>query len=258
MLQSSRPIVFMMHIAKTAGSYLNQVFLNALGQDRVALHVERFIGDHETFLKTIDKGITFFSGHIYLANIENIIELAGKRAETKIITVVRDPLEQLASHIKWFDHYNLPENEIARGRLPETVQELIAKIKKTDLDDAGSLDRFLTFLDATGIQYLDNCQSRYFLASKDSNIQAETPITLDTRRRLGKRIEVFDMVLRGNKLREDIAALAELLNIDLQYLDERVNVAKSNRSLDYSNPLTRSVLSKRLVVDNWMWNRLQS
>lgn len=99
--------IFFMHIAKTAGSYINHLFENSLGPDKVIVHGEVKIRNRENFCRLVESGVEFFSGHIYY---RLWLEFAKDTPDQfKMITVLRDPIEHLASHILWLDHYNLPE-----------------------------------------------------------------------------------------------------------------------------------------------------
>lgn len=50
----------------------------------------------------------------------------------------------------------------------------------------------------------------------------------------------------------------QLLGINVTPRSERINEAKSARRIDTSNPLIRSILSKRVTVDSWLWRHVTS
>lgn len=249
--------VFMMHIAKTAGSYVNKVFENSLREEEAKVHLERSLGNHEAFLSMLEEGTVYFSGHIYYSTINKILELSGKKGQVHLITALREPLSHLVSHIKWLDHYNLPEQRSEYNRLPERVKRLAEKIGATDFADPGSLDSLLTHLSAAGIQFLDNCQSRYFVAEHNTAISPEMPLALDMRMLLSTRLKDFSKILMSTTMDQDIADLGQITGYDLKVVKDKVNPAKSSRDIDISNPLIRSILAKRLTVDIWLWKHVQ-
>ena len=249
--------VFMMHIAKTAGSYVNKVFMDSLEEGHAKTHLERSLGSHETFMSLIDDGVIYFSGHIYYATIDKILKLSGKKGQVHLITALREPFSHLVSHIKWLDHYNLPEQRREYNRLPERVKRLVEKIGTAKFDDHGSIDNLLTNLSAAGVQFLDNCQARYFLADHNSILSPEAPLTLDTRMLLATRLKDFSKVLMSTSMDQDITDLSDVIGFELTAVKEKVNQAKSVRDIDITNPLVRSILAKRLTVDIWLWQHVQ-
>jgi hypothetical protein len=48
--------IFFMHIAKTAGSYVNQLFINEYGEDRVLTHIETKMRNMNKFKEDIAGG----------------------------------------------------------------------------------------------------------------------------------------------------------------------------------------------------------
>jgi hypothetical protein len=59
-------------------------------------------------------------------------------------------------------------------------------------------------------------------------------------------------------LDEHIVKLNSMLGTRMQPIKERINEAKSPRRIDTSNPIIRSILSKRLTVDNWLWRHVNT
>jgi hypothetical protein len=249
-----KKIVVMMHIAKTAGSYVNKVFENALGSEKVLSHREGKLGDHNQFNEYLDSGIEYISGHIYYPTWDKIIQLSGRKGEIHLVTAIREPFSHLVSHIKWLDHYNLPEKKIECGRLSPRIQKVVREIGGCNISDAGELDDLLTNLSDAGVQFLDNCQSRYFLSSVGGKIDLDTPITLSSRRNMIDSMNSFSKILRSDDLDGGLGELGKGVGLELLPLDTIVNKAKSERTIDLDNPMVRSVLAKRITVDLWMWN----
>jgi len=245
-----------MHIAKTAGSYINEVVRRDLGDDKVFLHAEGRIGDHKSAGELLDRGVKFISGHIYYSNWKRIIEKLN--TSFCYVTVIRPPIEHLASHILWLDHYNQPEYRDGYKMLPESVKRLVDLIGVTNLSDVGEVDRLMTNLPPTGMKYLDNCQSRYFLCGAEQPFSDVEPLTLAARFALAKRLNDFDVVARQDILSQEIERINSTLGLKLTPLDERINEAKSSRSLNLKNEYIRAILSKRVLLDNWLWQRVTS
>ncbi|WP_036286101.1 hypothetical protein [Methylocystis sp. ATCC 49242] len=246
--------IFFMHIAKTAGSYINHLFENSLGPDKVIVHGEVKIRNRENFCRLVESGVEFFSGHIYH---RLWLELAkGMTDQFKMITVLRDPIDHIASHILWLDHYNLPEKKAEYERLSERPRRIVDLIGQIDLRNPGDLDHFVTHLPPAAVKLLDNCQSRYFLCGPGSIIADHEPITLRHCSAILAAIRNFDLILPQNDLDTGIAMMNGILGTNVTPRSERINEAKSPRRIDTSNPLIRSILSKRVTVDSWLWRHV--
>lgn len=244
--------IFFMHIAKTAGSYVNHLFRETLGEDRTVEHIEMRLGSAEAVRQAVDeRGIDFVSGHVYL-RLWN--ELARSTARELLrMTVIREPIEHLASHILWLDHYNLPEKRAEYGRLSEAHQRLVDLIGRVDFADMGALDDFLTHLPAVGVQLLDNCQTRYFVCGPGAATAHHDPLTLAHADEIGRAARGFDLVIRQDRMEEGIARINALTGLTLTHSAERVNAAKSARRIDTQNPVVRAIFGKRTLVDQWLW-----
>lgn len=248
-----RPIFFM-HIAKTAGSYLNTLFESALGSERVITHIELKIGGAAGLVEALERGTYVFSGHVMFGLWQDMEGPLGQRFSR--VTVVRDPIDHLASHLLWLDHYNLPEKRQEYRALNEAHQRIADRIGAIDLTDLGQLDAFLTNLSAAETRLFDNCQARYFLTSGGRSLDAMRPLSLSDCRMLRRAMAEFDVIARQDRLAHDIPRISQVLGLDLRHTNETVNAAKSERRIDTSNPYVRQVLGKRTLVDQWLWRTL--
>jgi hypothetical protein len=239
---------FFMHIAKTAGSYMNDVFSQSLGERFVA-HCE---GPNQL---NKDADVVLWSGHVYLESWRKIEVQRGWT--TKRFTLLREPLSQLSSHILWLDHYAGPAVRREYNALDVGSRQVVDEVAATDLSDAGAIDRLFTNLVDRGVMYFDNCQSRYFIAGS-SEISRTEPLHLGMRSTLDKALNEFSVVGTDDNIEGFIRRVADELSIDLKYSEKRVNEAKATRSIDLSDPDVRAVLAKRTMLDNWLYKRVQA
>ena len=247
--------VFFMHIAKTAGSYLNERFADALGEAAVETHIEQSIGNTLDLKAALQIGKRFFSGHVMLGLWDDISgAIAG---EFSMITVLRNPIEHLASHIQWLDHYNNPEQNSSYAALDEAHRRIVDRIGAVDLSDIGQLDDFLTGLSGTEVRLFDNCQSRYFIMSGRRDIDCIRPLSLSDRSNVAASLARFDAVACQDQLEKDLSKIGAATGAGLSFVDRRVNAAQSERWIDTRHPLVRQVLSKRTIVDQWLWQRVR-
>lgn len=259
-MNTCNPIYFM-HIAKTAGSYVNKMFVDALGNDACILHAEHVLRhkSHEKGVVTRaieEDGVRFFSGHIYYKDWEN--GFADEGLDFCRITTVREPISHLASHIQWLDHYNLPENKQEYQNLSMPLRELVEQISQVDFDSFGDLDAFMNGLSGVGVQMLDNCQSRYFLCGHSSDIHRSDAIDLSSAGKLSESLKMFDAVFTMGQIDTAIPMINSMTGVNLKSLGKKVNVAKSQRVIDINNKVVRSILSKRCLVDQSLWRMVSS
>lgn len=235
-----------MHIAKTAGSYVNEVIRTAVG--------ERFVEHCEARGRLdTDKDIAVWSGHIFFPQWKKIE--AQKGWNTKCLTLLREPISQTASHILWLDHYAQPEFEGEYRMLDPNTREVVDQIAATDLSDAGDLDRLLISLSGRGVQYLDNCQSRYFIAGSE-NIDRQQPLHLGMRKQVLGAMKSFAVIGVGEQMDDFVSKVSKELDVELVAPQKRVNSSKSKRAIDLTNPQVRGVISKRCTLDNWLYRRV--
>ena len=248
--------VFFMHIAKTAGSYLNVLLENAVGSEQMATHIEARIGSSADLLKAHDAGTRVFSGHVMQGLWQDIAVPTGLQFRT--FTLLRDPIEHLASHLLWLDHYNRPEKRRDYTQLDEVHRRISDRIAAIDLTDVGQLDAYLTNLAGHEIRLFDNCQARYFLMSGRRDMEAIRPMSLADARALRGAAAQFDAIGFQDRLKEDIPRIGKVLGVSMNYVEKRVNPAQSARTIDTSNPLVRQILGKRTIVDQWLWRHARS
>lgn len=245
---SNQPnVFFFMHIAKTAGSFVNEVFKSALG-DRFVEHCEA-----HGRLKP-DPDVMVWSGHVYLENWRGAEKRFGW--STKRVTLLREPVSQIASHILWLDHYAEPAQAGAYKSLDPGSRDVVDAIAATDLSDAGDIDRLLVNLRDRGIMYLDNCQSRYFIGG-GQGIQRMEPMHLGMRGKLEAAAKEFTLIGTGDRLKDFVADVSDLIGVELTHSEKRVNEARSSRSIDLTNPDIRTVLSKRTTLDDWLYRSVR-
>ncbi len=243
--------VFFMHIAKTAGSYVNVVLRNALGANAIATHIETRIGGASELEEALGHGTKVFSGHVMNGLWDDIAGPTG--VKFRKFTLLRDPIEHLASHLLWLDHYNRPEKRREYNQLDESHRKISDRIAAIDLTDVGQLDAFLTGLSGQEVRLFDNCQARYFLVSGRRDMASIRPLSLADAKPLRRAAAGFDAIGFQDRLREDIPRLGRAIGLDLEYVEKRVNPAQSLRKIDTSNPLVRQVLGKRTILDQWLW-----
>jgi len=248
--------LFFMHIGKTAGSYLNRCFMEAFGADDVQNFCQDLIGpSYTTDYLDHFQGRAVISGHLYLADWTEFSRREG--IHSRLATVLRSPLHQIVSVMRYLDGFNLPSRHPEADMMHPEEWELVLSLAKVDFEDAGSIDAFLTTLPPLGVKLLDNHQSRFFLCKERGDtsgyIARSDPLTPGAIPRLIQAFEQFDLVGLTERLPETLGLLSDLVHRPIQPFSSRINETTSLRTIDLQNEGIRRVLGKRVVVDEWLY-----
>jgi len=236
-----------MHIAKTGGSFINKIFETEVGSSEYIEHLEA-----SSNMKRFDNQ-SYVSGHLYLNAWKSL------RAEGyEIVTIFRDPFEQLRSHIEWIDHYNLSAYSGELSALDNETKELVYIVKNLDLTNYQEMDHFMTNLPDRGIQYFDNCQARYLLFD-GKDVKRNTPITLRSQGNLVRRLSELKVFGITEDMKGFLQNISDEFSINFDHVKpkEKVNTAKSIRKIPIHNSQMRFVLTKRLYLDIFLLNKVK-
>ena len=156
----ARAPIFFLHIPKTAGSALNGYCVNWFGSERSLLHVESVVGVEsvETVECTIDWTVyDFVSGHLTVPMMQRLIEIH----EWVTVTMVREPFQQVLSHLKWLREIGCPGRSDSLGDYPVEFQEIALGLYEYDLESPSDVRALIYWLETIGFDYFHDCQTLY-------------------------------------------------------------------------------------------------
>ncbi len=218
------------HIPKTAGRSVCHAFEHALGEDNC-----------DIFSPVIDAaafaGKRFVSGHVQLTQIT---------PDAFAFTFLREPVAQLASHLRWLDRYNLPEFHEEVVPFSASIMAAIRRVGDTDFASARSIAAFFDWLPRHSHARLRNVQCEVLAARAD--VQAyHTPrqMGLAAIRNLG-RLNFVGLV---EDLEADMTRLFDALGLPGPPLVTRQNERSSDRRFDLANPAIRRELARHVTAD---------
>jgi hypothetical protein len=154
--EEGQPKLLFMHIAKAAGSTVNSYFASHFARGNFLVHIEsdrRWRADPASLQK-----FHFLSGHVGFQALRRRMDLG----QFRVVTVVREPYQQLISHLAWIRRLSDPSEEARLLRHPEYVQAFSKKLAGHDLSKAREIDSLINSLSDPERQLVDNCQVRYF------------------------------------------------------------------------------------------------
>lgn len=145
--------IFFLHIPKTAGSAFNRTFRGVVPSHRYFEHME---SRRALFLEVIADGQPFFaSGHFPFRVVRSLVT----RPDVFSITILRDPLKQLISHMKWVKSYGDPSNPQRKATIAPAIAAVAEQLWSVSLNDVDAL-RDIVSTDI-GRRLFDNLQTRY-------------------------------------------------------------------------------------------------
>ena len=144
--------VLFLHIPKTAGSSFNAIFRNAVPQGR---HFEHLEGHGERLKEICEDGLPYFvSGHLTFDSIHTYVE----RPDVFSISILREPVNQLLSHLKWVKYVGSPGFPHPQ-HIEASILQLARQLFETPLHDIVAIERLID--SRLGRQLFDNLHVRY-------------------------------------------------------------------------------------------------
>lgn len=230
--------VFLMHIAKTGGTSFNKWAASRLPSNVVYTHLE---GNPEWHPHELETSYAYLSGHLRLRRVMQILDL---RSFFKV-TVIRHPLEHLASHLAWVKRVGSdPSSAFFKSHTPE-VQRLALHLAKVNFGELKELQTFFDNLEGEGLNLFDNCQTRYFLTGPVNGRLNETHLI-----EAFETYALFDRVVSINNMQELARDVAKLWHVESSEVELR-NTQPERYGLNIKNPEVIDLLMPYTLFD-WL------
>jgi len=165
--------VFFIHVPKTAGSSFNAFLAENLVGDA---HCEKYLDlQARTFRNPVKiREFDYISGHL---NFTDFQANGFNRNDYFMMTILRDPVKQLISHINWVIHIFDVGEDFFKGH-PKIIQDMSLELRSLDLNDPAQLIPALQ--KHAGL--FQNNQAKYFRDEQgrfDAQIAIDNITTLD-------------------------------------------------------------------------------
>lgn len=229
MAEAWKKILFL-HIPKTAGSSFNAIFRKAVPEGR---HFEHLEGHGERLRRICEDGLPYFvSGHLTFDAMRTYIE----RQDVYSITILREPLDQLLSHLKWVKYVGSPEYPRPQS-VPPPILELARRLFETPLRDIAAVERLID--SPTGRQLFDNLHVRYMTNARMDRVdESHLRAALDNVGKLSFVFVVKDMDVALGQLRRHIPQLTSIGIENTARISETVEVADGKIHQFYRSVIT--------------------
>lgn len=219
-----------LHIPKTAGSSFNAIFRNAVPEGR---HFDHLEGHGERLKRICEDGLPYFvSGHLTFDAMQAYIE----RPDVFSITILREPVDQLLSHLKWVKYVGSPEYPRPQS-VPPPILELARRLFETPLHDIAAVERLIDSL--TGRQLFDNLHVRYMTNARMDRVdESHLRSALDNVERLSFVFVLEDMEVALGQLRRHIPQLTSIGVENIARITETVELADGKLNRFYRGVIT--------------------
>jgi hypothetical protein len=246
----SKRKIFFMHIGKTGGSYVNDVFIKSIGPENCLVHCEQIMHKESTFRELLAKK-TFVSGHVYY---KDWVRLAGQlSSEFLKVSVVRSPLNHVKSHLLFTHHLGQPEfrKTVDGLRLDEEVVRALDEVALVDFSNSRNIEQFMGSMSPKSTELFNNCQSRYFLCEANRN----STLTLKRSHydQLLSVLPQFDLIGLNENIDFFLGRVQHMSGLKLDIHSEIVNKTVSEADFDLDEEVIRRALKRNTEIDELLY-----
>lgn len=235
--------LFFMHIAKTGGSTINRLIERTADRGEYVLHFEGISDWNKIRNKRI------LSGHVSLPRFADVFPAN----EYIKYVLLRNPLDQLVSHLNWVRQLSEKGNEKFSMGHPEVVRRISRRLTELDFSSPSQMARFARNLNVAERGLFDNCQSRYFVrgpaGSYCSSKECDQALV---------RLREFQVVGLTENLESSVNYLFSMTGMSTGTIESiRENRGRFDYGFDKDNPDLRTAVEPLIVYDKILYREAQ-
>ena len=218
-----------MHIAKGAGSTVNEQISKQFLENETVSHFESLVDVDDNFFD--DK--KYISGHPFYYSAKKRLPHLDDYYKT---TVLREPIRQLISHIAWVRGLAEPKNIYKFHAHATHFQDMAIRLKNIDLSSPKELRFFSNNLSQPELVTFCNFQTRYFTPKHPDNISKNDYSVI------GKMLDEFDLIGTTELLDVFFNELFSFMNWQCPKNIIKMNVATDYFGLDPTDKAQQDAL----------------
>ena len=175
---------------------------------------------------------------------------------TLVTTVLRDPIEQIISHIAWARRLADPDEKEHFYQHDTEIQHIATCLAELDLGSPVHLKKWASDLSHAGHSLFDNCQVRYLTDQEppDRVTQRDLEVAIGN-------LQIFDLIGRSDRVPSFLTEVAEKMRLErcsASDVNVRENVAKTKYGLDPRDPRIREALEPLIQLDQVLYDKVAS
>ena len=235
----------LMHIPKTAGTSFNTLAQAVFPKGTAVNHIELI---PQSKYGLLAEHYNYISGHLRLGTLQSSFD----SEHIDLYTIIREPYEQLHSHLKWLIQTAAnPEDRFFEATNP-VIYNLGVKLSRVEFSDIDSLSRFVKNLNSVEAAFVDNLQTRYFLAKQPEKVNPD-----DVRSALANRSK-FRLIGTTEEYDHFVRVFGEMNGLSIKASDSRMNISATAALFDHQNEQVRSVLLPLVHADLGLYDSVKS
>lgn len=237
--------IYFLHIPKTGGTSINRFFRSKFSDNMYLDHFENNLGILDVFLKNHS---FYLSGHVPYPRIKDKLD---NITDLHKIVFLRDPYEQLISHISWV--HNLMHDQLRLENHPPEVQILSKFLNQFDFSKSKDIQIMVRELSSYGIAAFDNRQIRYLADPSDDNLVDQSDLHKALRNIVNfNSIGVFEYFVKS------FLEISNSLNIDSSYIPSENNFNNKVIKKDLINDEYKESLYPLVKYDIMLYNKAKN
>lgn len=235
--------IFYMHVPKTAGSSVSKMFIDYFGADQAIEQCQN------PRYRDVDlNSYSFVSGHVAWQQAKNRLS-----SDTYRFTVLRDPVDQLISHLNWVKRLNKPEFKAQFDANRRDVQLVAKSLEDLDISNPLEVSAYLTRAEGKVRELFINNQAMYFLpvhargpnlGLKEANLAVES-------------LKSFHAIATLESVDSLIRKVSEDNSLDIQNELPSRNVSVSKEEMKEKGD-ARELLIRHLQLDELLYQIVRS
>jgi len=239
--------IFFLHIPKTAGSSLNNMLSKKFRRKQVKFHIE---SDRANQFKNIDlQKLKLISGHVHLHQLIKHISLHNFLR----VTVVRDPFQQLISHLNWVRFISSNSQKKFFMNYSEPIREISLKLREVDFENLNQVEKFINNLPSIGHRLFNNCQVRYLINEKNPQPQV---LTSEHSKKAIETLHFFDVIGTVENMEGFIQKVSAQMGWKKQIKIKRKNVLKNKYKMDKGSEKLKTILRPLITEDQVLYDHI--
>lgn len=240
--QDSTPVYFM-HIPKTAGSSFNAFLQTCYKPSHYHPHIERLEPAAQALLLRRRQGCV--SGHLHFERARSMSKLDAYH----VLTLLRDPLSHLHSHINYLRRVHLDQElEKEYGfQHNDAIKALAKKLCEIDFSDPQEIQTLVAGLSGYELDFLENIQTRYFLGKRPQRL-SEADYEMAQ-----ANMDHFSLVGLTEAYDQFLGRFCSLVGLPFQQQSSKSNRADSYRLFDPENDQIRTAFASLITYDQRLY-----